>query len=85
MSDAAELVDTERRLREIGISAASIARWRTMAQRDAQGRSFDELMAGIPDDWLKVIDEMRSVGVQLQPVPWEVWAHASGTGKSDHG
>jgi hypothetical protein len=75
--------NAESRLREIGISSATIATWRTMAARDSEGRSFDELMAGIPEDWLKILDEVRRTAIPLPVVPWEVWAYAKGHGEPD--
>jgi hypothetical protein len=77
-AEPAQPVDAERRLRALGINAATIAAWRTMATKEGGGRSFDELMAGIPDDWLKVLDEVRRTAMPLPVVPWEVWAHAEG-------
>lgn len=78
--DAAPPGDAERRLRALGISAASIAAWRTRAEREGDGRSFDEAMAGIPDDWIEVVDEIRRTGIQL--APWRVW-EASGEARRD--
>jgi hypothetical protein len=86
MSDATEPVNAERRLRDIGISGASISTWKSMAAKEGDGRTFDELMAEIPGDWLKVLDEMRGLGgIPFKIVPWQVWAHAKGKPESAAG